>query len=67
MSSLFAAGFVCFDVLAFAMAAVERVFSVDGYILGPKRMSLSDENFEDQLFSNLIRNVFQVRYNKLKL
>ena len=48
-------------------AAVERVFSVAGYILSPKRMSLSDENFENQLFSNLNRNVFQVRSNKLKL
>ena len=48
-------------------AAVERVFSVAGYILSPKRMSLSDENFENQLFSNLNCNVFQVRSNKLKL
>ena len=48
-------------------AAVERVFSVAGYILSPKRMSLSDENFENQLFSNLNRNVFQVPSDKLKL
>ena len=48
-------------------AAVERVFSAAGYILSPKRMSLSDENFENQLFSNLNRNVFQVPSNKLKL
>ena len=48
-------------------AAVERVFSVAGYILSPKRMSLSDENFENQLFSNLNSNIFQVRSNKLKL
>ena len=48
-------------------AAVERVFSVAGYILSPKRMSLSDENFENQLFSNLNLSVFQVWSNKLKL
>ena len=48
-------------------AAVERVFSVAGYILCPKRMSLTDENFENQLFANLNRHVLQVRSNKLKL
>ena len=48
-------------------AAVERVFSVAGYILSPKRMSLTDENFENQLFANLNRHVLQVRSNKLKL
>ena len=48
-------------------AAVERVFSVAGHILSPKRMSLSDDNFENQLFCNLNRSVGQVRCNKLKL
>ena len=48
-------------------AAVERVFSVAGYILSPKRMSLTAENFENQLFANFNRYVLQVRSNKLKL
>ena len=48
-------------------AAVERVFSMAGHILNPKRMSLTDANFENQLFANLNRGVLQVRSNKLKL
>ena len=48
-------------------AGVERMFSVGGYILSPKRMSMNDENFENQLFCNLNRNVSQIRLNKLKL
>ena len=30
-------------------AAVEGIFSVAGYILSPRRMSLTDENFENDL------------------
>ena len=48
-------------------AAVERVLSVAGYILSPKRMSLTDENFENQLFVNLNRHMLRVRSNKLEL
>ena len=33
----------------------------------PKRMFLTDENFENQLFANLNRHMLQVRSNKLKL
>ena len=34
-------------------SAVERAFSVAGYILSSRRIKTSDENFESQLFSNL--------------
>ena len=47
--------------------AVERVFSAAGSVFSLKRVSLSDENFENQPFSNLNHNVFQVRSNKLNL
>ena len=48
-------------------AAVEGIFSVAGYILSPRRMSFTDENFENQLFANLNRGIFEVSANKLKL
>ena len=48
-------------------AAVEGIFSVAGYILSPRRMSFTDENFENQLFANLNRGIFEVSSNKLKL
>ena len=34
-------------------AAVEGIFSVTGYILSPRQMFFTDENFENQLFANL--------------
>ena len=48
-------------------AAVEGIFSVAGYILSPRRMSFTDENFENHLFANLNRGIFEVSSNKLKL
>ena len=47
--------------------AVEGIFSVAGYILSPRRMSFTDENFENQLFAYLNRGIFEVSSNKLKL
>ena len=33
-------------------AGVERLFNVSGYIFSNKRMSLTDRNFEDQVFTH---------------
>ena len=34
-------------------AGVERLFSVAGHILSPRKMRLTDANFEHQLFANV--------------
>ena len=55
-------------VAAAATAAVERIFSIAGYILSPRRLRTSDFNFENLLFANLNRNVLRIASSKkLKL
>ena len=48
-------------------AAVEGIFSVAGYILSPRRMSFTDENFENQLFANVNYNLPEFPCKKLRL
>ena len=49
-------------------AAVERIFSIPGYILSPRRLRTSDFNFENLLFANLNCNVLGIASSKnLKL
>ena len=56
-----------FKMIPQIMCAPGSTAVVD-YILSPTRMSLkTDENFENQLFANLNRGIFEVSSNKLKL
>ena len=49
-------------------AIVERIFSIAGYILSPRRLRTSHVNFENHLFANLNRNVLRIASSKkLKL
>ena len=49
-------------------ACVERLFSVAGCILTARRMSLTDDNFENQLFLSVNDGVLDVQQTKrLKL
>ena len=45
-------------------AAVERIFSIAGYILSPRRLRTSDFNFENLLFANLNRKVLPIATSK---
>ena len=47
-------------------ATVEGIFSVAGYILSPRRMSFTDENFDNQLFANLNAGIVEVSSDELK-
>ena len=48
-------------------AAVERIFSIAGYILSQRRTRLTDNNFQNQLFANVNYDLPEVPCKKLRL
>ena len=48
-------------------AAVERIFSIAGYILSQRRNRLTDNNFENQLFANVNFDIPAHSGKKLRL
>ena len=48
-------------------AAVERIFSIAGYILSQRRTRLTDSNFENQLFANVNFDIPEHFGKKLRL
>ena len=49
------------------MAAVERIFSIAGYILSQRRTRLTDNNFQNQLFANVNYDLPEFPCKKLRL
>ena len=48
-------------------AAVERIFSIAGYILSQRRTRITDDNFQNQLLVNVNRDLPEVPGKKLRL
>ena len=48
-------------------AAVERIFSIAGYILSQRRTRITDDNFQNQLFANVNSDLPEVPGKKLRL
>ena len=48
-------------------AAVERIFSIAGYILSQRRTRITDDNFQNQLFANVKSDLPEVLGKKLRL
>ena len=48
-------------------AAVERIFSIGGYILSQRRTRITDDNFQSQLFANVNSDLPEVPGKKLRL
>ena len=48
-------------------AAVERIFSIAGYILSQRRTRLTDSNFENPLFANVNFEIREHSGKKLRL
>ena len=48
-------------------AAVERIFSIAGYILSQRRTRITDDNFQNQLFANVNSDLPEVPRKKLRL
>ena len=48
-------------------AAVEKFFSIAGYILSQRRTRITDDNFQNQLFANVKSDLPEVLGKKLRL
>ena len=47
-------------------AGVERLFSISGFILSSKRLSMTDENFKNQVFAHCSSDLLYICSGKLK-
>ena len=54
-------------VLPRRTAAVERIFSIAGYILSQRRTRITDDNIQNQLFANVNSDLPEVPDKKLRL
>ena len=48
-------------------AAAERIFSIAGYVLSQRRTTITDDNFQNQLFANVNSDLPEVPGKKLRL